>query len=630
MYLKTIIVKNFRNLRDFSLNLQPGLNVLVGRNNMGKSNLLGALRLALGPSSARNETLWLTEDDFYRPSRTGPRTEVIQISLVFAGLSEDQLAQFFEIAEPDVADLPKSTASVHFEATWRADARRPQTRRWGGAITGERHAIPQEILEQIPLTFLPALREAEASLAPGPRSRLAPLLKDRATKADEDAIVDIYGTANTELAKQSLVSDATSILQSSARDMAGADYRPPSIEAAPAHFEKILRSLNVVIGDTPLASLSAMGLGYQNVIYISTILAHLEKMAESDCPLLLVEEPEAHLHPQLTVLLGEYLGRKRPGTTVPQTIVTTHSPTLAAHVRPKQVCVLYEDESRPGSVKGNAVADAGLDDTEERYLQRMLDVTRASLYFARGLILVEGISEQLLVPVLAQNLGKPLSKEHVSVVPICGVAFSTFAKLLSDKCFPIPVSIVTDGDPPLQKSSKTGTDSGDDQDGKELTWKEDMPSREGANFVQSDRTKKVIEQFKTHKHVKVFTSSVTLEYDLAAAGTENPKVMTEAWESCFDGKPRTLNADRLKEAGKQLEDQALAVWRGICLAHHSGSKADFAHKLADRLSQSSAPSNLQPDFTVPQYLKEAITHAIPSAAESNAHGQADTNANTDR
>ena len=349
------------------------------------------------------------------------------------------------------------------------------------------------------------------------------------------------------------------------------------------------------------------------------------------CPLLLVEEPEAHLHPQLTVLLGEYLGRTRPGTTVPQTIVTTHSPTLAAHVRPKQVCVLYEDESCPGSIKGNAVADAGLDDPAERCLQRMLDVTRSSLYFARGLILVEGISEQLLIPVLSESLGKSLSKEHVSVVPICGVAFSTFAKLLSDQCFPIPVSIVTDADPPLQTNSKTSQENGNDQDGAvgEPAWNEALPEREGPSFVQSDRTKKVIEQFTTHKHVKVFTSSVTLEYDLAAAGTDNPKVMTEVWESCFAGKPRTLNADRLKEAGEQLEDQALVVWRGICLAHHSGSKADFAHKLADWLSQSPATGDSQPEFTVPQYLEESITHAIPVTAESTAQGQADTNAKTD-
>jgi putative ATP-dependent endonuclease of OLD family len=449
MYLKAIHVENFRNLRDFQLNLQPGLNVLVGRNNMGKSNLLSAIRLALGPSSARNEALWLTEDDFYRVNRTTPREEIIRVSLEFAGLSENERAQFFEIAELNLSDLAKSTANINFEGVWRPGDRRPQIRRWGGPAAGERNAVPHEILEQIPLTFLPALRDAEAALAPGPRSRLAPLLRDRATRDDEKEIVDLYTEANVELGKTSLVTDASSTLQESAESMAGADYRPPAIEAAPAEFEKILRSLNVVVGKTPIASLSAIGLGIQNVIYISTILAHLEKAAETDCPLLLVEEPEAHLHPQLTVLLGEYLGRTRPGTNTPQALVTTHSPTLAAHVRPMQVCVLYEDEDCPGSIIGNAVADAGLDDTEERFLQRMLDVTRATLYFARGLILVERVSEQLLIPVLARRLGKSLRDQQVSVVPICGVSFGTFEKLLSDECFAIPVAIVTDSDPPV-------------------------------------------------------------------------------------------------------------------------------------------------------------------------------------
>lgn len=613
MYLKTVVVSNFRNLYDFRLNLQPGLNVLVGRNNMGKSNLLSALRLALGPSSARNEALWLTEDDFYRPNRNTQRTEVMRISLTFADLSENQRVQFFEIAELNVADLPQSTASIHFEATWREGDRRPQIRRWGGVFSGEQGAIPPGILEQIPLTFLPALREAEAALAPGMRSRLAPLLKERAEENDKKEIVELFSNANTMLAQQPLVKEATSTLQISARDMAGTDYRPPSIEAAPADFEKVLRSLSVVIGDTPLGSLSAMGLGYQNLIYMSTVLAHLEKTADTDCPLLLVEEPEAHLHPQLTVLLGDYLGRTLPGSNVPQTIVTTHSPTLAAHVRPKQVCVLYEDEALPGSIKGGAVADVELEDAEERYVQRMLDVTRASLYFARGLVLVEGVSEQLLIPVLAQRMGKPLSKEHVSVIPICGVSFGTFAKLISYKCFPIPVSIVTDSDPPLVINERSDENHSEDAESTVSLWKDAKPKAEGQLFAQSARTQKVIEQFKGNKHVKVCTSAVTLEYDLAVAGESNPRVMTEVWESCFDGTPRTLNRKQLAAAGEGLDEQALAVWRGICLARHGGSKADFAHRLAEHLSQPRAPESQPVEFVIPKYLKDAIEHAVPAS-----------------
>jgi hypothetical protein len=134
-------------------------------------------------------------------------------------------------------------------------------------------------------------------------------------------------------------------------------------------------------------------------------------------------------------------------------------------------------------------------------------------------------------------------------------------------------------------------------------------------------------KFKGHKYVKVFTADVTLEYDLAAAGPGNPQVMAEVWESCFDGTPRTLNAARLAAAGENLNDQALEVWRGICLAHHGGSKADFAHKLAERISRPSTTDARQNvEFKVPPYLKNAIDHAIPRTARTVPEIEAPTDA----
>ena len=81
-------------------------------------------------------------------------------------------------------------------------------------------------------------------------------------------------------------------------------------------------------------------------------------------------------------------------------------------------------------------------------------MTRASLYFAKGLILVEGVCEALLLPALAKRLGRDLAKHHVAVVPLCGVAFETFKKLLGPAAFGVETAIVTDADPPIPEKSK--------------------------------------------------------------------------------------------------------------------------------------------------------------------------------
>src|SRR6185295_1200658 len=68
MFLSSVEIRNFRSFEELRRDLQPGLNVLVGRNNTGKTNLLRAIRQAVGPSASRGDALWLERDDFYRAS----------------------------------------------------------------------------------------------------------------------------------------------------------------------------------------------------------------------------------------------------------------------------------------------------------------------------------------------------------------------------------------------------------------------------------------------------------------------------------------------------------------------------------------------------------------------------------
>jgi putative ATP-dependent endonuclease of OLD family len=604
MYLCAVDIRNFRSFEALRIELQPGLNVLVGRNNTGKTNLLEAIRHALGPSASRGDALWLERDDFYRLSATDTVERTISITLTFTGLTDDQRTYFYEIVDFDLADLAKSKVIIRFEASWPKGKKQALIKRTGGPPIAEPPEVPTRLLESLPITFLPALRDAEASLAPGYRSRLAALLRDMAARrggTTEEDIKGIYIAANQALEKHTLIGTTRSSLQGTTKELAGTDYSASAIRAAEVEFEKILRSLQVQMEGSPIGSLSANGLGYNNLLYMAVVLEHLKSPDPDEYPMFLVEEPEAHLHPQLTMLLADYLSTQTPGPNTPQTIVTTHSPTLAASVPPNRLQVLFIDQMTR-KPQCNSLAKAGMNLKEQGDLQRMMDITRATLYFAKGVVLVEGISEALLIPVLAKRLGYDLAKLHISVIPICGVAFETFKKLLDPLMLGIPVAVITDADPPIEKGT---------------SWKEDNPERVGSKFKVSGRTTKLVNLFSGHMTVKVFCSQITLEYDLAESGDNNASVMASAWENCFDGTPGTLNKAKVIEAGTDRTDKALAVWRGICRADHTGSKAQFAQCLAAMLFEKGKNLQWVQPFDVPTYLRSAITYVVDSCKQSN-------------
>lgn len=593
MHLSEVRVQNFRSLQDVTLHLHPGINALVGRNNIGKTNMLQAIRHALG-GVAFQESLWLLLEDLYRVDAFSAPASTIRIDLAFENLSETQLSQFFEILDLNTADISKSKARIHFEATWNAVKKRFAVRRWGGPEGGDINTVPPELLESLPVTFLPALRDAETALAPGPRSRLAKVLEAFADRAEDDPsgkIEGIFLEANSKLGKEKLVEDVTTKIAGGARAMAGSDFSDVAITSSEPAFPQILRTLKMVVGGNPVPDLRNSGLGYNNLLYMATILAHLEDSPEDECPLLLIEEPEAHLHPQLVVLLGNFFKESLlPGRT-PQAIISTHSPTLAAHLKPSQICSVHVPTGTDQAAFVH-LGDAGLEPKEGRQLERMLDITKSTLFFSKGLILVEGISEALLVPRLAKILDLDLATEHISVLPICGVSFGTFEKILKQEILGIPTVILTDGDPALVNP--------------DASWKQQEPSKDpktGA-FAVSDRITELLSQFQGRPCVRVFHSAVTLEYDLAAASKENALIMATEWERQFKGRPGTLN--RAQIAGiDNGEARALAVWRGICRADTTGSKAEFAHFLAEYLD---SPPEGSAVFVVPPYIQGAIKY----------------------
>ena len=606
MHLAKISIKGFRNLDGFTINLHPGLNVILGENNIGKTNLLDAIRLVL-TTPYGNDGIRLSTDDLTRQKTEDAdnaaaereQSNTIEINLWFEQLSDEEQAEFLDLLNYTPPDI---TATVHYKAIYNPATDRWTTHRWGGNRPNADSSIPDDVLQSLSITMLGALRDAANVLQPGRLSRLARVLRTLATNEDQQAVEAIIRAANDALEANPFITRVQTKIHDKNYQAIGPHLSQKSmIRTSEPSFVRIAQNLRLVIDNNPnrapttpinnndLEELRNNGLGYNNLLYLATVMTELHTARAATMPLLLVEEPEAHLHPQLQTRLADGLQQREEAKKV-QTIVTSHSPTIAAHVPLDTLTIIH---TTPHGTQATNLTTPQLSDAEGGQLRRLIDVTRASLFFARGLIIVEGITEAILLPVFARRLGTPLEDRAVSVIPICGVQFGTIAKLFARDRLQIPTCLVTDKDPTI-------------------TNRDDWHTAAPEIGTQAQRVTNLEAACRDNPVLRVQSAQVTFEYNLALAGDHNARIIAQAWEQATTGDPTILNAERIEQLPNTPE-RALHVWRAICIADGGKRKAAFAQALATLLDNKEANGRytISPDtFAIPQYLREAITHAL--------------------
>jgi len=374
------------------------------------------------------------------------------------------------------------------------------------------------------------------------------------------------------------------------------------------------------IGDR--LSLDLNGMGYNNIIYMATAMGDLQQFKSLDLQsynALLVEEPEAHLHPQLQRLVCRFFEAVcDPGCTETsvQVFVTSHSPTLTCKVPLDCLVILHESPEGVRTLPLGSITELTPQDKAD--LQRYLDVTRSQLLFAKGVLLVEGISEALLMPVLAQRLGYPLDENAVEVVYVGSTSFGPFARLFrSDTAntrFDVPAVIITDddrcteGDDEYRLTSddlalELGAPGGLDPSLIEAMLaaivnklQQGSPSARSCNAKQLEGGRLVVKQARK-----------TFEYELALAEL-NHDVMLTALRSIHPVIAQNIrqlfSADRLVP-----EQKAVCIWLAI-----GKQKAEFAQRLAALLAERNRDGTWQYAFAVPGYISDAVTTLAPVSA----------------
>lgn len=567
MRITSLIAKDYRNL-DGSYGLSAPLAVVVGENNAGKSNLIDGLRTVLEPDDPARGRSWLRPDDFAHDGAGSPLSDELELAVRLEHLDGQEQSRMLTCLVPEEGT---GVAKLRMKARLGADGR-IRVEWFGG--NSEHPDVERHAREAIRFIYLPPLRDAAADLRPGRDNKLVPLLAALTpdTHKDREKVEKLVEESNKQLDQVSKVVEARSLVDKRLQGMTGGGRfaQQSTLAFGDPNFLRIVGTLRAKIGELIALEMDQNGLGFNNLLYMAVLLAAIADGAEEEGPrlrVMLVEEPEAHLHPQLQDLLMRFLEKEAGKRT--QVIVTSHSPNFASSAKVDRLTVM----ARPlggGAPVARLPARFGLESKQLAFLRRFLDVTKASLFFARSVILVEGIAEQLLVPQLAHRLGKDLPPAGVSVINVGGVAFPPFSDLFGPGRLPYRLAVVSDSDPALD-------------------------AEEDATDALSPRAAKLKARVANNANVEVFLSENTFEWDLAKI-PGNRALMVEALAPF---KPKV--AKKLPTELANLDDDGAAD-----LLHQKigRQKGPFAQSLAELLVDSNR------DFEPPSYLREAIDWAV--------------------
>jgi predicted ATP-dependent endonuclease of OLD family len=456
-------------------------------------------------------------------------------------------------------------------------------------VIGDR--MVQPLHYEVSCTFVKALRDVIAELRNYRDSPLLNLLRGTERQinvGDATRILAQIGTLNSEISSLAEIRQIAKGIQDSLHDTVGHTYSPDiDIQSAiPEELDRLLQRLSLTVSDPGdegyKGEIDELSLGGANLIYLSLKLLEYEMKTASDrvAHFLLIEEPESHIHTHIQKTLFEKYTYENT-----QVIVSTHSTHISAASRIRSINILAK-----GIKEAQVFHPAnGLDDPQCERIERYLDAVRSTLLFAKGVVLVEGDAELILIPTLVRKiLGISLDELGVSLVNMSSAVFSNLSMLFDDARINRRCAILTDSDESIVDLPADHTRDDDF----ESTCR---TSQEAGR----QRKKELDASCDGNEWAKPFYATHTFEVDFLMAGNEDEVVATlgQIYRTV-----RHRDASETKLRSTEIVNWGKEVLR---LAEKTG-KGWFAVLLSEHLTSTTA---------VPDYILEAIAFACQSTID---------------
>lgn len=584
MFISQIKIENFRNFENTIITFNDGINVIIGHNNAGKSNLITALSLVMDNSRSKK----LDIDDFYKlipleslllvPPKVSieitikkgsfeTEDDLVSVSTWLTKLDENYEAKLtyeFFLPEKHLENYKKIIREVPDNENRRSNIwntikheflRLYVVKIWGGNVANQATADP-ESLQKFDFQFLDAIRDVERDMLTGKNSLLRDVfdffmdydIKIHPTKTDADKFGEIKeiklkfaGEAEklVELLHTRIASGKEEILSYAKDTGASFNNAKPNFEGIISETE-LYSVLKLIVEYETGIKIPATrnGLGYNNLIYMSLLLAKMQvnndvNYLDSNAKtfsMLAIEEPEAHLHPAMQFKFLKFLDENKNKRKVRQIFVTTHSTHITSAVTLDEIICIHNNEGQtvvayPGKTFTDECGNPA--DQSKKYVERFLDASKSDMLFSQKVLLVEGLAEQILMNVFADYENKSLEDEHISVINVGGRYFKHFLYLFnSQKPFTIvkPVVCVTDRDPERKTKKIEGA-----------SFKKCYPFEVNINPAEFDfQYNPFCDEFQpdVHPNINVYTQGLlfgkTLEYELAYCNPSLKLLLTDS------------------------------------------------------------------------------------------------------
>lgn len=642
MYLKYIQIRNFRNFSSAKFEFTNGANTVVGENDSGKSNAMTAIRMLLDSSFFYNvkrlkETDFSTSLDNWRGhwiiisayfdqvssadkmnelcaelTPTAENQEFLKsyircegydygivsllirpIKSIRRALSEAKTKEEFEQVRNSIS---LSDYEFIYTARSQADFTNPELYKSvvGDFEQGTYHNPDEDdarilgtkidilgVWQHISVVFIDALRDAESELRKpqNPIRRVFDSIQGTIDKEDKESIRAKIRDLNVTISSISQINNIGQRISEKLHEIVGLVYSPDiTVES---HIKEEIESLAKYLSVAPSGNVNIdiLGLGHLNILYIALKLVEFEYNRKHEIlNIMIIEEPEAHIHTHIQKTLFDSLKITNEYT---QVIMTTHSTHLSEVSDIGRVNVLKSGANSSTVMNPAKNLDAFGQEKLNLHkglslslcLERYLDARRSVLLFSKGVILVEGDGEEILLPIMIRKaLGVSLDELGIGLINVGSISFEYVASLFDDQRLQRHCAIITDSDAILTGATKCSV---------------------GAATRGASRKVKLEDLYGNNSWVHAYYAPYTFEVDFARITRNHPYIVKVITDTYTQKAVMNKHIASLKATEAEQYDAVLTV------ANELG-KGWYATLLAATIDESVA---------IPQYMLQAVVFA---------------------